>query len=175
MYEVLLLLRRKKRLYPGICRKNIITRQKVLEVAVNILNITPFSKHQTGSAMYLGQLPKYFSSKGLYKDKRDICNNAYIGIIKRHLIVRQYEHLDKLIATDKPLTYSDKDATAIRKHCHSVDILASIDSFSKLINAMNNYHLSLKEYLLIFKLKSSLNVAKESFPLYLFDNDSENC
>ena len=40
---------------------------------------------------------------------------------------------------------------------------------------MNNYHLSLKEPLLIFKLKQSLNVAKESIPLYLFDNDSEHC
>ena len=39
---------------------------------------------------------------------------------------------------------------------------------------MNNYHLSLKESLLIFKLKQSLNVAKESIPLYLFDNDSEH-
>ena len=111
----------------------------------------------------------------LYKYKSDICNNVYIGKTKRHLIVRQYEHLGKSIATEKPLRYSDKDATAIRKHCHSLDHLASIDNFSILGNAMNNYHLSLKESLLILKLKPSLNVAKESIPLYLFDNDSEHC
>ena len=38
---------------------------------------------------------------------------------------------------------------------------------------MNKYHLSLKESLLILKLKPSLNVTKEPIPLYLFDNDSE--
>ena len=38
---------------------------------------------------------------------------------------------------------------------------------------MNNYYLSLKDSLLILKLKPSFNVAKESIPL--FDNDSEHC
>ena len=55
-------------------------------------------------------------------------------------------------------------------HCHSLDHLASIDNFSILGNAINN----IKESLLIFKLKASLNVAKESILLYLFD-DSEYC
>ena len=111
----------------------------------------------------------------LQKYKCDICNNVYNGKTKRHLIVRQYEHLTKSIATDKPLRYSDKDDTAIRKHCHSLSDLASIDNFSILGSAMNNHLLSLKESLLILKLKPSLNVAKESIPLYLFDNDSEHC
>ena len=114
------------------------------------------------------QLPKCISSKVLYKYKCDICNNVYIGKTKRHLIVRQYEHLGKSIATEKPLRCSDKDATAVRKHCQQ-----PIDNFSILGNSMNNYHLSLKESLLI--LKPSLNVAKEPIPLYLFDNDSEHC
>ena len=90
-------------------------------------------------------------------------------------MVRQYEHLDKSIARGKRLRYNDQDATAIKKHCYSLDHLASIDNFSILENAMNNCHLSLKESLLIFKLKPSLNVAKESIPLYLLDNDSEHC
>ena len=110
----------------------------------------------------------------LYKYRCDICNNVYIGKIKRYLIVHQYEHLGKSIATDKPLRYSDKDAAAIRKHCHSLDHIASMDNFFILGNAMNNYHLSLKESLLILKLKLSLNVAKESIPLYLFDNNSKH-
>ena len=78
-----------------------------------------------------------------------ICNNVHIGKTRLHLIARQYEHLGKSIATDKPLRYSDKDATAIRKHCRSLDHLASIDNFSILGNAMNNYHWSLKESFLI--------------------------
>ena len=114
-------------------------------------------------------------SKVLYKYRCDACNNVYIGKTKRHLIVRQYEHLGISIATDKPLRYGYKDAAAIRKHCHSLYHLASIDNFSILGNAMNNYHLSPKESLLILKLKPSLNVTKESIPLYLFDNDSKHC
>ena len=82
--------------------------------------------------------------------------------------------MGKLIAIDKPLRYSDKDPTAIRKHCHSLDYLANIDNFSILRNAMNNCHLLLEESLLIFELKPSLNVAKESIPVYLFDNDSDH-
>ena len=79
------------------------------------------------------------------------------------------------ITTNTPLRCSDKDATAIRKHCHSLDHLDSIDNFSILGNAMKTYHPPLKESHSIFKLKPSLNVAKESIPLYLFDNDSEHC
>ena len=119
------------------------------------------------------QLPKCINSKVLYKYNCDICNNVYISKTKLHLIVRQYEHLGKSIVTDKTLRYSDKDATAIRKHCHSLDDLTSIDNFSILGNALNNYHLLLKDSLLILNLKPSLNVAKESIPL--FDNDSEHC
>ena len=40
-------------------------------------------------------------------------------------------------------------------------------------NSVKNYFLQLKESLLILKLKRSLNVAKESMPLYLFDNEFE--
>ena len=61
----------------------------------------------------------------------------------------------------KPLRYSDKDATTIRKHYHSLCHWASIDNFSILGNAMNNNHLSLKKSLSIPKLKPSLNAAKE--------------
>ena len=114
------------------------------------------------------------NSKVLYKYKCHICN-VYIGKTKGNLIVRQYEYLGESNATDKPSRYSDKDGTGIRKHCHSLDHLASIDNFSILGYAMNNCHLPLKESLLLFKLQLSLNVVKESLPLYLFDNDSGHC
>ena len=75
------------------------------------------------------QLPKCINSKVLYKYKCDICNNVYIGKTKHHLIVRRYKRLGKSIAIDKPLKYSDKCATAIRKHRHSLDHLASMGNF----------------------------------------------
>ena len=76
------------------------------------------------------------------------------------------------IATDKLLRYSDKDVTGIRNHCHDIDHFAGIENFFILGNVMNNYDLSLKESLLIFKLKPSFIVSKELIPLYLLDNDS---
>ena len=59
------------------------------------------------------QLPKSINSKLLYRYTCDTCNNVYIGKTKRHLLVRQYEHLGTSIFTDKALKYTEKDATAI--------------------------------------------------------------
>ena len=111
----------------------------------------------------------------LYKYKCGICNNVYESKNKCYLIVRHYEHLGKSIAKDKQIRYSDKYSTAIKNHCRILDHLASIDNVSKLGKAMNNFHLSLKQSLLIGKLKPWLNVTKESIPLYFFDNGTEKC
>ena len=116
-------------------------------------------------------IPKSLNSKAIYKFTCNTCNSVYLGKTKRHYLVRQYEHLGKSIFTDKDLRYSDKDATAIRKHGNQHNHIASLTDFSIVGNAVNNYHLLLKESLLILKLTPSLNVAKESMPLLLFDND----
>ena len=59
------------------------------------------------------------------------------------------------------------NTVTIRTTLIALIILRSWETFVK------NYFLQLKESLLILKLKLSLNdVAKESMPLYLFDNDS---
>ena len=65
------------------------------------------------------QIPKYMNAKVIYKFKWNICNDVYIGETKRHFLVREYEHLGKSILTEKNLKYTEKDATAIRKHCHN--------------------------------------------------------
>ena len=87
-------------------------------------------------------------------------------------MVRKNEHLGISLATNKSLKYNEKDATAVRKHCQHQQHTANPDNFAILGNAISNYHLSLKESLLIFKLKPQLNIAKESMPLHLFDNDT---
>ena len=69
------------------------------------------------------------------------------------------------------LKYTKKDATAIRKHCYQHQHNSRLDNFQVLGNAVNNFHLKLKESLLILKMKPSLNIAEESVPLYLFDNE----
>ena len=53
-----------------------------------------------------------------------------------------------------------------------ITLSLSLSCFSLVGNAASKFHLKLKESLLILKMKPSLNVAKESIPLYLFENDS---
>ena len=109
---------------------------------------------------------KYFISK-----RETLAIVSTLVKTKRHLLVRQYEHLGTSIFTDKALKYTDKDATAIRKHCYQHQHNSRLDNFQVLGNAVNNFHVQLKESLSILKMKPSLNIAKESMPLYLFDND----
>ena len=119
------------------------------------------------------QIPKYMNSKVIYKFKCNICNDVYIGETKRHFLVCEYEHFGKSRLTEKNLKYTEKNATAIRKHCHNNCHTADTSCFSLVGNAANKYHLKLKESLLILRMKSSLIIAKVSVPLYLFENDSQ--
>ena len=117
------------------------------------------------------QKPKCLNSMLLYKFTCNTCNSAYIGKTKRYYWVRQFEHLRLSVFTNKALRYSDKDATAIRKHCHHQNHVHCTDNFKIMGNSVNNYFLQLKESLLILKLKPLINVAKDSMSLYSFDND----
>ena len=112
------------------------------------------------------------NSKVVYKLKCNISNDVYVGEKKRHFLIRQYEHLGKSILTKKPSVYNNKDAATIRKHCHQNNRQADSSCFTLSGSASNSFHLKLKESLLILKIKPSLNVPKESMPLYLFDNDA---
>ena len=93
----------------------------------------------------------------------------YQADVNLHFIISY--SLGLSVFTNKALRYSDKDATAVRKHCHHQNHVNCTDNFKIMGNSVNNYFLQLKESLLILRLKPSLNVAKESMPLYLFDND----
>ena len=48
-------------------------------------------------------------------------------------------------------------------------IIMELNNFKIMGNSTNDYHLQLKESLLILKLKPSLNIAKESTRLHLFE------
>ena len=75
------------------------------------------------------QIPKYINSKVIYKFKRSICNDVYISKMKRHFLVREYEHLGKSITTEKNLKYTEKHAEAIRKHYHKLGHTADTSCF----------------------------------------------
>ena len=49
--------------------------------------------------------------------------------------------------------------------------LIRFHNFKVMGNSINNYHLPLKESFLNLKLKTSLNIAKESMSSYLFNDD----
>ena len=104
--------------------------------------------------------------------KYDTCNSVYISKTNRHLLVHQHEHLDLSVLTEIALKYTEIDATAIRTHCHQNEHRCSVDNFEIVATAVNDFHLKLKESLLILKMKPCLSIAQESMPLFLFANDS---
>ena len=129
------------------------------------------SVRMSNAFRFKDQIPKCLNSMLLYKFTCNTCNSVYIGKTKRHYLLRQFEHLGLSVSTNKALRYSDKDAAAIRKQCHHQNHVNCTDNLKIMGNSVNNYFLQLKKSLLILKLKPPLNVAKESMPLYLFDND----
>ena len=78
--------------------------------------------------------PTFMNSKVVYKFQCNICNDVYVGETKSHLLVRQYEDLGKLVLTEKPSKYNDKDATAIREHCHQNNQQADPSCFTLIGN-----------------------------------------
>ena len=101
-----------------------------------------------------------------------VFNSAYIGKTKLHLSVCQYEHLGLSVLTEKALKYTEKDATAIRKHCHENKHRCSLDNLKIVGTVVNDFHLNSKESFLILKMKPCLNITQDSMSLYLSDNDS---
>ena len=118
--------------------------------------------------LYKDLIMKELNSRVLYKFSCGICKNSYVGKTKRHFIVRRHEHLGISISTNDKFSYNENSATAIRKHIHECQHECTANDFSIIGSAMNNYHLLLKESIVISLLKPSLNNAKESIPLHLF-------
>ena len=105
-----------------------------------------------------------------------------------HLLVRQHEHLrksnltekpskyDDKDATEKPSKYDDKDATAIRKDCHQNNYQTDSSCFTSISSASYNFHLKLKESLLILNIGSSLgSTLANLFLTYYEERWLDNC
>ena len=144
----------------------------ILSKNVKLNVIFTSSKRIKNAFRFKDILPKHINSEVKYKFKCHTCNSVYIAKTKWHLLVRQYENLGLSFLTGKALKYTEKDATAIRKHFRENKHRCSVDNFEIVGTAANDFHLKLKESLLILKMKPYLNVAQVSTPLYLFDNDS---
>ena len=72
------------------------------------------------------------------------------------------------VLTNKPYKYNQNNSTAIRRHINDDNHRCDSDSFKMVGSAANDFHLCIKESLLILKEKPQLNVADESLPLYVF-------
>ena len=119
------------------------------------------------------RLPMHLRSKVLYRYTCNGCNSIYLGKTKRHFLVRAYEHLGRSIRTGKDFTFNPKNSnnTAVLEHIHqSKQCKGSLDSFEIIGGARNDFHLRIKESLLVKKVKPTLfNRAETSIPLKLFD------
>ena len=68
---------------------------------------------------------------------------------------RGYEHLGLSVLTNNKLKYNKNSATAVRTHIHDCDHASSLHDFKIIGSASNDFHLKIKESLLIHFLTNS--------------------
>ena len=95
------------------------------------------------------------------------CNATYYGETYRHLSVRVSE-----LSGVSPLTgkkSKSKKSAAVKDHMLFCDHIVSIDDFKILATIDSDFHVKVKESLLISRDEPILNKNETSLPLYLFD------
>ena len=102
-----------------------------------------------------------------YKFSCDRCNATYYGKTYWHLNIRVGEHSGVSPLTGKKL--KAKATTAIKDHMLLCDHVVSLKDFKILASSNSEFHLKIKESLLIARDKPELNRNAKSLPLYLFD------
>ena len=95
------------------------------------------------------------------------CNATYYGETCRHFKVRVGEHLVISPLTNK--RSKSKKSTAVKDHMLMCDQPVSFDDFKVLASSKSEFHLKIKESLLISCDQPILNRNEASLPLYLFD------
>ena len=116
------------------------------------------------------KIPSNLRSHILYQYTCNSCNAIYIGKTRRHYLVRVFEHLGISLKTHKKFTFNPKckNNTAILNHINRQKCVGIMDNFKIIGSATNDFHLKIKESLLIQKNKPKLNGADQSVPLELF-------
>ena len=111
------------------------------------------------------RLPKLMRSNIVYKYQCGSCSATYYGETTRHFTVRIHEHLGKSFRTNKPISVTP---SAVLQHIRQTGHTSTVDNFSIISSANNNFELLLKESLLIHRDRPSLNNQVSSVPLSLF-------
>ena len=111
-------------------------------------------------------MPYCLRSNVVYKFSCGRCNATYYGETCRHLSVRVGKH-----SGVSPLgkSQSQKKSTAVKDHTLLCDHIVSIDDFKSLATSDSDFHVKVKESLLISRDELILNKNETSLPLYPFD------
>ena len=103
----------------------------------------------------------------VYKFKCGRCNATYYGETCCQFKVRVGEHSGISPLTNK--RSKSKKSTAVKDHMVIYDQPVSFDDFKVLASSKSEFHLKIKEVLLISHDQPVLNQTEASLPLYLFD------
>ena len=106
-------------------------------------------------------------SNVVYKFSCGRCNGNYYGETCRHLNIRVGEHSGISPLTGKKS--KAKTTTAIKDHMLFCNHVVFLDYFKILASSKSEFHLEIKESLLILRDKLELNRNEKFLPLYLFD------
>ena len=113
------------------------------------------------------KMPYCLRSNVVYKFSCGRCNATYYGETCRHLSVRVGEHSGVSPLTGKKS--KSKNSTAVKDHMLLYDHTVSIDDFKILATSDSDFHVKVKENLLISRDEPILNKNETSLPLHLFD------
>ena len=110
---------------------------------------------------------QHMVSNIVYKFTYSICNATYYSEKCRHFKVRVGERsgISPLMIKQS----KSKKSTAVKDHMLICDQTVSFDDFKVLASSNSEFHLKIKESLLILRDQPVLNKNEASLPLHLFD------
>ena len=140
----------------------------------NKINISK-NRHETIHIIHPLKMCKITMKKGffcpiacvVYKFSCGRCNATYYSETCRHLSVRVGEHSGVSPLTGKKS--KSKRSTAVKDHMLFCDHIVSIDDFKILPTSDSDFHVKVKERLLISRDEPILKKNETSLPFYLFD------
>ena len=113
------------------------------------------------------KMPYCLRSNVVYKFSCGRCNATYYGETCRHLSVRVGKYSGVSPLTRKKS--KSKKSTAVKDYMLFCDHIVSIDDFKILATSDSDFHVKVKESLLISRDEPILNKNEMPLPLYLFD------
>ena len=107
-------------------------------------------------------------SNVVYKFSCGRSNVTYCGETYRHLSITVDEHSHSGVSPLTGKNSKSRKSTAVKDHMFYCDYIASIDEFKILAASGSDFHVKVKESLLISLDELILNINEKSLPLYLF-------